>query len=111
MSVIVDIVNAITDVYDVVQKFFTEDLYHLLTQFIAWCIKWAAVAYWKLKLSALSFAYDVASSLQLSQYLQSFWGALDGRIASMMQFFRIPEAINIILSGFFTKFVFRFLGF
>lgn len=115
MSVIVDVVNAVVDVYDLVQDFITEGIYNLLTQFTALFIKWVTVAYWKLKLAALQFSYDVAMQmmvdLQLSQYLQLFFGALDSRVASMLQFFRIPEAINIVVSAFFTKFVFRFFGF
>lgn len=110
-----DLFNAVIDFFDLVQNFFTSGIYSLLTEFTAWAIKWLIVFLWKAKLALLEFSYDVAldlmASLQISNYLNTFWSAIDGRIASMMQFFKIPEAINILLNAGFTRFVFKFIGF
>lgn len=73
------------------------------------------VAWWKAKLTALTFSWSVAqeliTSLNISEYINNAWSSLDSRLLSMFVLFRIPEALNIILSAAVTKFVFRFLGF
>jgi hypothetical protein len=86
-----------------------------LTQFTAWFIEWSVVAMWKAKLAALAFSWDVAqdiiADLNLSAYLDQTWASLNSQVLSMLIFFRVPEAVNVILSAGVTKFVFRFLGF
>lgn len=114
MNIIVDIINAIVDLYDQIQAFLTDGIYTLLTQFVAWFIKWSVVAMWKIKLAILNFSWDVAQeiliSLHLSDYMNTALGSLNVQVFNMLQFFRIPEGINIILSAGVTKFIMRFLG-
>jgi hypothetical protein len=115
MSVIVDIVNAIVDFSDQVQSFFADGIYDLLSQWTAWFIEWAVVAMWKVKLAVLAFSWDVAQNiiadLNISAFLNQAWGALNSQTLSMLFFFRVPEAVNIIVSAGVTKLVFRFVGF
>lgn len=115
MTYIVDIVNAIVALSQDINDFFSVGIYHLLTQFTAWFIRWYMVGMWTAKLALLTFSWDVAqeliSSLNLSVMLQTAWSSLESRTLSMLVFFRVPEAVNIILSAAVTKFVFRFLGF
>lgn len=115
MSYIVDIINAINAFSQDFVDFTSHGIYALLTQFTAWFIKWYMVAMWNAKLAALTFSWGVAqeliTSLNLSDLLDTAWGALESRTLSMLVFFRIPEAVNIILSAAVTKFVIRFLGF
>ncbi len=115
MTLLVDIVDAIVNLGQQVSDFFTVGIYNLLAKFTAWFIKWYMVAWFKAKLAALAFSWSVAqelmTSLDISAYLDSAWGALESRTLSMLVFFRVPEAVNIIISASVTKFVFRFLGF
>ncbi|HEY8034241.1 MAG TPA: DUF2523 family protein [Methylobacter sp.] len=115
MTVLTDVANAIVSVGQQISDFTSFGVYNLLSQFTAWFIKWYLVAWYKAKLTALMFSYSVAqeliTSLNLSDYLDSAWGSLESRTASTLAFFRIPEAVNMILSAAVTKFVFRFLGF
>lgn len=115
MSLLVDVVNAVVSVGQQLSDFFTVGIYGLLVEFTAYLIEWYMVGWFKAKLYALQFSYSVAqeliSNLNLSDYLDAAWGALEPRTASALAFFRVPEACNMILSAAVTKFVFRFLGF
>lgn len=115
MTVLVDIVNAINNSAQDVYNFFHGGLYELLTKWTAWFIRWFVVGMFKAKIAALTFAYDVAqeliTSMNLSAYLNNAYASLESRTLAALTFFRIPEAINIIISASVTKFVFRFLGF
>lgn len=115
MSVFVDVVNAIVSVGQEISDFFTTGLYETLTQWTAWFIKWSVVAMFKAKLAALEFSWDVAqellTSLNISAYLNNAWSSLESRTLSMLVFFRVPEAVNIVLGAGVTKFVMRFIGF
>jgi len=113
--ILVDIVNAINDASDQIHKFLSDEVYQFLTKFVAWFVKWSVVAMWKIKLAVLKFAWDVAqeiiTSLNISQYINAAWSSLNSQVLSMFVFFRVPEAVNIILSASVTKFVLRFIGF
>jgi hypothetical protein len=115
MSVLVDVVNAVVDVGDTVTQFISHGAYELLTKFVAWFIKWSTVAMWKAKLALLVFSWDVAREILISLHFQEYfsiaWGALDSQVVSMLQFFHVPQAVNLIASSFVTKYVLRFVGF
>lgn len=115
MSVFVDVVNSVVDLQQTVSNFFQTDLIVLLTKFTAWFVQWSVVALWKAKLALLGFSWGVAqqimSNLNISSYLNGAWSSLNSSVLSMLTFFRIPDAVSMILSASVTKFVFRFLGF
>lgn len=114
MTLLVDIYNAIIDVFNQIQSFISDGIYQLLVDFTAWAIKKAVIASIKFKIWALGFAWDVAQEiivdLNVNAYLNAAWGSLNASTLSMLQFFKVPEAIQMILSAGVTKFVFRFLG-
>jgi hypothetical protein len=115
MTVLVDVVNTLVDGFQTVSDFIQVGIYDLLVKFTAWFIRWYMVYWWQAKLAALNFSWSVAqqlmTSLNISATLNSAWGSLESRTLSMLVFFRIPDAVNLMLSAAVTKFVFRFLGF
>lgn len=115
MSVFVDVVNSVVHLEQIVRNFFTTDLYTLLTSFMAWFVQWSVVILWKAKLALLAFSWSIANqiitNLNISSYLNTAWGSLNSQVLQMLVFFRIPDAVNMILSVATTKFVFKFLGF
>ncbi len=114
MSVLVDVVNAVNSVSQQTSDFIHGGVYDLITKATAWFIRWYMVYWFQAKLTALTFSYDVAqqllASINVSSYLDTAWSSLESRTLSTLVFFRIPDALNIILSAFTTKFVFKFLG-
>ncbi|MFI3123298.1 MAG: DUF2523 family protein [Methylococcales bacterium] len=104
MSTFVDVVNSIVDFRQELDDFRTSGIYKFFTQWFAEFIKWSMVGWFKFKLQALTFAWDVASeiltSLNLSQQIDMAFSALDSNVVSIISFFRIPEAINTRCSTF-----------
>lgn len=115
MSVFVDVVNAIVTFQDSVTKFFEVDLYQIFTDYVAYLIIQAQVAFWKMKLALLSFSWDVAQSiisqLGISSYISLAFSSLDSDLLAVIAYIKIPDFVNIVISSVTTKFVFKFLGF
>ena len=115
MSVLVDVVNSVVSLEQTITNFFADDVFGLLTKFVAWFVQWSVVAMWKAKLAALAFSWGVAQqimiNLDISGHLNSTWAALDSRTMAMASFFRVPEAVSMLISASVTKFVFKFIGF
>ena len=114
MSTFVDVVNSIVDFRQQFDDFRTFGIYKFFTQWFAEFIKWSMVGWFKFKLQSLTFAWDVASeiltSLNLSTVVESAFAQLDSKVVSIISFFRIPEAINMILSAYVTRLVMTFIG-
>ncbi|MDO9140283.1 MAG: DUF2523 family protein, partial [Methylobacter sp.] len=106
--------NSINNLGQEIHDFFTIDLYILLTQFSSFFIQWLILGYWTLKVKLLFFAWDVAqqliADLNISVYVNFAWSHLESRTLSMLTFFRVPEAVNILISAGITKYIMRFIG-
>lgn len=114
MSVLVDVVNAINSLSHDIKHFFSVDIYHFFNKWFAYGLKYAALAFYKLKNFALGF---VATFLEDTLYtityggdVQAAFSSLDSTTLTFLSFFRIPEAINIILSSYFSRMIFRLIG-
>lgn len=90
-----------TGIYD----FFAEAAKYFVTTLLIWWVK--------AKIAGLEFAWGVAQGVidgfQVSARLSSAFGMLPPDVSSIVNFFRFPEAVNLIMSGAVTRFVLRFL--
>jgi hypothetical protein len=72
-------------------------------------ITWLMITYLEAKLMTIEIAYYFAniilSSLNISDLLAAGWSSIDSQILAVFTYLRIPEAINMILSAFVTRFV------
>lgn len=70
---------------------------------------WIIISYLELKLYMLELAYDLAaqiiSAVGLSEAIQSAWSSLPPATASTLTYLRVPEAINMIMSAYVTRFI------
>jgi hypothetical protein len=114
MSTLVDIVNSIVDINQEISDFRTSGIYQFFKEWFAEFVKWFYVSWYKSKLFAITFAWDVAQeilgSLNLSSAIEEAFGMLDSKVLAIISFFRIPEALNIILSAYTTRLVLTFMG-
>lgn len=114
MSTLLDITNAIVGFRQDLEDYRSSGIYQFFTKVFAEFIKWSIVGWYKFKLQSVIFAYDVASeileSLDLSSAIDASFSALDERVVQIISFFRIPEALNIILSAYTTRIVMNFMG-
>lgn len=94
-------------------SFISEGLYELITQAFASMIEWLTIQQFKFMIWSIGFAWDIGqkilADIGISQALQNAWGGLDSQTMSVLMFFRIPDAVNIILSSGVTRFVLRFI--
>lgn len=73
------------------------------------------IVIWKLKLMAgmAQYSWEVAKAvidnLNISSMIDTAWGNIDSNLLQLLTFFRIPEALNIILNSYFTKVTLRVL--
>ncbi len=114
MSTFLDLVNSFVDFQQQVDDFRSTGIYQFFTKWFAEFIKWWMVGWYKAKLQAMIFSWDIAqeilSTLNISDQINSAFSLLDSRVIQVISFFRIPEAINIVLSAYTTRFVLNFLG-
>ena len=104
----------VADFFNSILDYIKNGLYDFFKEWFAAFVIWSTVAMIKAKLYALTFAWDVAqevlSQLGISAFLSAAWGQIDSGILSAITFFRIPDAINVILSAKVTRFVLNFMG-
>lgn len=114
MTTFVDIVNSIVDIRQEIEDFRSSGIYQFFMHWFAEFLKWCVVGWYKVKLQAITFSWDVAneilSSLNLSTVVESAFAQLDSKVVSIISFFRLPEAINLILSAHVTRQVMNFIG-
>ena len=114
MISLLDIANGIVEFRQDVEDFRSTGIYEFCVKWFAEFIKWYLVGWYKVKLQSITFAWDIAqeilTSLSISEKIDLAFSALDSLVVQVISFFRIPEAINIVLSAYTTRFVLNFLG-
>ncbi len=109
-----DFIQYVVTFFNQVYDFLGQGIYQFASDAFAQFVIWATIQQIEFKIWIVGFAWEVAKSildqLNISDALASAYGAVNGDVASMLGFFNIPEAINIILSALVTKFVLRFMG-
>lgn len=103
------------DFFDWLYTWLTSGLWQTIQTAIGWLIMKLAIWKFESTLWALQFSWSigksVVESLSLSSHIQAAFGSIDTKVLNNMTFFRIPEALNIILSALAARFVFRFIPF
>lgn len=106
-----DIFDRIKTFFDWVYTFFTVDIYTMLQEGIMWIIGKLTILYFELKLEGMKLAWGVAKplieNLHISDKIASALSALPPDYASLVAYLKLPDAINIILAGFLTRFILR----
>jgi hypothetical protein len=113
MSVIVDVVNAVNSLSHEIKHFFNVEIYYFFNKWFAYGLKYATLAFYKFKNFAFGFVAtfleDTLFSITYGADVQAAFDSLDSTTLSFLFFFRIPEAVNIILSSYFSRMIFRLI--
>ena len=101
--------SILADIYD----WLNSGSYTWYTEATAYAIQTATIAYLKFLAWVIPFAWGIAKAiiqdLGISQALQSAWGSLDSTVVQAATFFKIPEAVNNIITALVTRIAFRFI--
>ena len=72
-------------------------------------VMWVIITYLEAKLYMLEISYEIAGSIiqsiGLSAAINSAWSNVPGDVFSVLAYLKIPEAINMLISAFITRFV------
>lgn len=88
-----------------IYTFFEEWAVYFTTTLLIWWVK--------AKMYGLQFAWSVASSIlegfQVSSRIAQAFGMLSPEAAGIVNFFRFPEAVNLIMTGGATRWVIKMI--
>jgi hypothetical protein len=94
-------------------EWFTSGIYSFFEAAVAFFVVKLTVFYISMKLAGIKFAWGVAqivlTNLNVFSTVQSAWSVIPPDVYSMMDFFNIPKAVNIILNAGATRFVLNLL--
>lgn len=93
---------------------FLADSYTWVEQIFIEITSWVVIWSLELKLYAAHLAWGIAEAIlantNLSNQINQAWGSVDSQLLGYLTFFRLPEAINIMLQAHVTKFTLRLMG-
>ena len=106
---------AVPDFFVAIFQFLTTGIVEFFISLGNYILDSLTCLFLKIALLMLNFLWAIIKmlliDLNLSSKLASAFGDLNSDVLKMVIFFRIPEAINMILAAFITRFVLRLIPF
>ena len=105
--------NEMIEGLQAISDFFTSGLFEffdaLFVELSTWFVVWAMKA--KIMFMKLSWgvAENLIANLSISSMIESSWSSMDSGVLGYVTFFRIPEAINILIQAVVARFAFGVL--
>lgn len=94
-----------------ISDFFTTDIYTFFEEASDYFIVSLLIWWLKAKLMALEMAWDIAQQVldafQISARISAAFGILPASAMSIVNFFRFPEAVNLIVGAAATRWVIK----
>ncbi len=110
-----NLIESIFNGFDMIFSFFTQGIYDFGVWAFAKIVEQITIGYFEFMLWALPFAFNTAKQimldLNLSAVINSAWASLDSQVLALANIMRIPDAFNVMISAYFTKYVLRFIPF
>ena len=101
-----EILDALQGIYNWIVNF---DLFAWFQSAIAELLLWVATIYVKFKIAGIVFFWGIAESLidslDISSFIQTYWGQLDSTFVGVLTRYRIPDAFNLIMNAYITRFL------
>lgn len=101
--------------FQFIWDFLTHGIYDFVKEAMVLLTKGAIYSFIQMQIFALDVAYSTAQSLLsdlgVSQAVREKYGALPSDIVNGLNYFGIPQALNIVFSALSTRFVLRFVPF
>lgn len=99
-----DIIQFISQLVDLINDFpDTTDTYW--ERLIIWIIiTWLEMKTYMIEI-AWGIAQQILTSMGLADHLQTAWGAIPHQHAQFLNYLRIPESINLVLTAYLTRFI------
>lgn len=89
-------------------------IYEFTEQALKEATAWYVVGVVKAKIYMIGFAWDVAKivlqNIGLSQFINATWGNLSPQLIGYLTFFKVPDALNVLIQAYVTRFVLNIIG-
>ena len=90
-------------------SFLDSGIYEMADSLFERAAAWILVFYLKLKLAGITMSFNVATffldSINMTHLVQNSINSLPSQVVSVLTFFKIPVAINTIISAYTTRFI------
>jgi hypothetical protein len=94
--------------------YFNTGIYGFVKETLQEMVSWLVIAKLEAQIFMLEFSWGVAKNvlinLGVSQIIETAWSGIDSDIMGYLNFFRVPDALNIILQAYTTKIVLKVMG-
>lgn len=98
----------------VISDWFDLGIFDFFTQVFKQIVAYLVVAQIKFKIWAITFSWEVAKTilfnLHLSSVIQASWNTLDSQTLGYLNFFRVPESLNILIQAVITRMTLNLMG-
>ncbi len=99
--------------FDFIKEWINSGVYDFFTNFVAFLIEMATLSYLKFLNFVIPFAWGIAQEiikdLNISSMLNQAWGSLPDMSRAVLTAMKIPEVVNLVISGAVTKYVLKFI--
>jgi hypothetical protein len=115
LELFTNLFESISNFFQFIYDFFAEGIYDFAVWAFAKFIEYSTKAFLEFAIWSLPFAWNTAKQiiidLDLSSMINSAWSQLGSNTQGLATMLRIPECVNVLLSGAVTKYVLRFVPF
>ena len=109
-----DFFNQVIDFFYYISDFLVNGIWQLVYDAIVYIVAKVTILYFEIKIFMLGFAADVATEildeLNITSLIQQKIDLMNAQYTQLIMFLRLPEMINMIMSSYLTRYVFRFIG-
>lgn len=91
-----------------------DGIYSFFEELLQEAVAWLVIAKLEFMLWSLKFSWSVASqiifNLGIGEHLSNAFSSLDPVLMGYLNFFRVPEAVNILIQAYITRLTLRVMG-
>lgn len=99
--------------FDYIRDWLESGVYTFFTELVAYLIEAATLGYINFLKFVIPFAWGVAKviiqDLNISSLVNSAWSDLPDLSRAVLTALKVPEIINLVISGAVTKYVLKFI--
>jgi hypothetical protein len=99
---------------DSILDFLEEGQYNFFQELVAWVMIKVTILKIEFMLFSAQFSWGVAQAvldnLSIGDQVEQLWQQTDSYVLSWLNYFKIPQALNMILTAGTSKFVMRMVG-
>ena len=106
--------SVIYNFFDWIFEFLNQDIWDMLVRLGSYWVQTLTLWSIEFTLFMLALSWDIAkeimADLNISNRIDAALAYLPDTVELAVKFFRMPECISNIVSGYMTRYVFRFMG-